>query len=125
MAGSFVLTTSKANGLTRYNIAWTSDASGDVNTTTMSVKPGELVEVTFTPSGGGTAPTTLYDVTIPDADAVDILAGTGANLSATVAATVVPVVSTYFRKNLTGGLVTPTVANAGNAKAGTIVLLVR
>lgn len=125
MAGSITVTTSKVGALTRYDIDWLSDASGVVSTNTFEVKTGELVEVRFTPDGGGTQPTDAYDLTIPDADGTDILAGTGANLSNAAASAVVPVISTYFRRHLTAGDLTPTIANAGNAKGGNIVLLVR
>ncbi len=125
MAGSITATASQVGALTRYDIDWLSDASGDVSGNTFSVKTGELVEVRFTPDGGGTQPTDAYDLTITDADGTDILAGTGANLSNAAASAVVPVISTYFRRHLAAGLLTPVIANAGNAKGGNIVLLVR
>ena len=79
----------------------------------------------FTPDGGGTAPTTLYDVTLTDAALVDVLAGVGANLSATLTTVHVPVVGTYFRRTLEAGNLIPVVANAGNAKGGIIAFLLQ
>lgn len=126
MAGSITVTTSRdANGLTKYSIAWVCDAAGAVSGNTFSVKAGELVQVGYTPNGGGTQPTDLYDVTMTDPDGADALAGTGANLSNATASKVVPVISTYFRRYLAAGSYTPVVANAGNAKGGTIDLWVR
>ena len=125
VAGSITVAASKVGPLTRYEIDWLSSAGGEVTENTFSAKSGELVEVRFVPDGGGTQPTDAYDLTITDADGTDILAGTGANLSNATATAVVPVISTYFRRHLTAGLLTPTIANAGNAKGGTIVLLVR
>lgn len=125
VAGSISVSVTRVGALTRYDIDWLSDASGDVTENTFAVKSGELVEVRFTPDGGGTQPSDAYDVTITDADGTDILAGTGADLSNAAASAVVPVISTYFRRHLTAGVLTPTVDNAGAAKGGNIVLLVR
>ena len=113
------------------SIAWTSDASGDVNATTVEMPSGSVAMVEFIPSGGGTAPTTLYDVTFTDehsTNAFDDGTGTsiGANLSATLSAHKVPFIagssSTFVRAWLAGGTYTPVVAAAGNAKQGTIVV---
>jgi hypothetical protein len=46
-------------------------------------------------------------------------------LSGTVPNAAVSVISTYFRRFLVEGAVQPVVAAAGNAKGGTIELLVR
>jgi hypothetical protein len=113
------------------SIAWTSDASGDVNANTVAMPCGSICSVQFTPSGGGTAPTALYDVTFTNADSVNLFddgGGTsiGANLSATVSTLKVPFISgaasTFVRAWLAGGTYTPVVAAAGNAKEGTIVI---
>ena len=110
MAGSIVVTQtlidhgvqsligSVAPGLraiVKTSIAWTSDASGDVNANTVLMPSGSVTKVEFIPSGGGTAPTTLYDVTFTTAagvNAFDDGTGTsiGANLSATLASDKVP-----------------------------------
>lgn len=126
MAGSITVTTSRlSNAVAKYSIAWVSDASGDVSANTFAVKSGELLQVRYVPDSGGTQPTDLYDVTMTDANSVDVLSGTGANLSNATSTTVVPAVSTYFRRTLEAGNLTPVVAAAGNAKGGTITLLVR
>ena len=124
MAGSITVTTSKVGGLTKYSIAWLSDASGDVSANTFGVKAGEIIQVGYIPDSGGTQPTDLYDVTMTDENGVDVLTGTGANLSNATSTVAVPAVSTYFRRTLEAGDLTPVVAAAGNAKGGTIVLLV-
>lgn len=126
MAGSITVTTSQASAaIDKYSIAWVSSAGGAVSANTFSVEAGELVQVWYIPDGGGTQPTDLYDVTMTDANGVDVLGGTGANLSNAAATVAVPAVSTYFRRTLEAGDLTPVVAAAGNAKGGTIVLLVR
>lgn len=129
MAGSITVTTSVAQTplgmVSKYSIAWLSTAGGAVSANTFGVRAGELLQVAYIPDGGGTAPTDLYDVTMTDANGVDVLTGTGANLSGTLASVVTPAVSTSFRRYLEAGLLTPVVANAGSAKGGTIVLYIR
>jgi len=126
MAGSITVTTTDlGRGVTKYSIAWVSGAGGDVSGNAFTVKTGELRQVKFVPDGGGTAPTDLYDVTVTDANGVDILGGTGANLSSTTAAIKIPVFGFQTdRLLLETGDLTPTVAAAGNAKGGTIILYV-
>ncbi|MCC7371652.1 MAG: hypothetical protein IT306_24755 [Chloroflexi bacterium] len=126
MAGSITVTTTQAsNAIDKYSIAWVSDAAGAVSGNTFAVEAGELVQVRYIPDGGGTQPSAAYDVTMTDANGVDVLGGTGADLSQTASTVHVPAVNTYFRRTLEAGNLTPVVANAGNAKGGTIVLLVR
>jgi hypothetical protein len=129
MAGSITVTaTDLGDGITKYGVAWVSDASGVVSANTFGVKRGEILQVKYIPNGGGTAPTDLYDLTMLDADGFDVLGGTGANLSGTLAALTVPLfgagAALSFRIFLDPGLLTPTIANAGNAKGGTINLYV-
>lgn len=46
MAGSITLTTADlGGGVTKYSIAWTSDASGNVNGTPIALKRGRLLQV--------------------------------------------------------------------------------
>ena len=94
MAGSIALTTADlGGGITKYSIAWTSDASGNVNGTPVALKRGRLLQVKFAPTNGGTQPSNNYAATLIDADGVDLLAGKGAALSNTAASVAVPVVS--------------------------------
>lgn len=121
VAGSIVVTTSDiGGGVTKYSAAWLSDAAGVVTENSFDVKRGRLRQVKFIPGAAGAAPTNLYDLTLRDADGADLLVAAGADLSATVASWYSPANPVYFE----GGAVTPTIANAGNAKAGTIVLIV-
>ena len=125
MAGSIALTSSRVGSLNKYQVVWTSDASGDVTVTAFDVATGVLEQVRFTPNTDASQPSGAYDVTILDAQGIDILAGVGANLSSAASTVHVPAVSTTYQRVLEAGALTPTVANAGNAKQGTIVLLVR
>lgn len=126
MAGSIAVTSTRfAEGIDKVRIDWTSDAAGAVSVNTLDLPACELMQVGYTPDGGGTAPTDLYDFTMTDPDGADALGGTGANLSGTVASKVTPVQSTYFRRLLPAGTYTPTGANCGNAKGGLIDLYIR
>lgn len=125
MAGSITVTTSDAGrGITKYSIAWVCSAGGAVDTNTFNVKAGEIIQAGFIPDGGGTQPSDLYDVTMLDANSRDVLEGEGANLSNATATAKTPKVNSLFRRFVEAGALTPTVANAGNAKGGTIVLLI-
>jgi len=130
MAGSIVVTTTEISHNTlRYRVGWTSDASGNVNGDTFSMAVGTIIAVEFTPGTGGLVPSSLYDVDLLDAQNVTMFddgSGTsiGSNLSATDSSHKVPLVGlvgvTIYRRWHHGGAVQPTVANAGNAKSGTI-----
>jgi len=73
--------------------------------------PGLLGDLTTT------LPTTLYDITILDAYGLDVTAGVLADRSAAVAETEVPISPLYVDSELT-----LTIANAGNAKTGRIII---
>lgn len=127
MAGSITLTTADlGGGVTKYSIAWTSDASGNVNGTPIALKRGRLLQVKFVPTNGGTQPSNDYGVTLLDADGVDVLAGKGASLANTTASIAVPVVSSVSPAFIdpTLGNFTPTVFAAGNVTNGRIDLYV-
>lgn len=104
----------------KHTIVWTSDASGNVSGNAFGVGAGWVLAVKFIPSTGGTVPTTLYDITVVDTDGVDVVRGAGANLSATVPSiSAAPEIAFHM-----GGNLDVVVANAGNAKSGTVVLIV-
>lgn len=116
--------------INRIVLAWTSDASGNVSGTPSTVITGTILKVTFIPSES-VAPTANYDVTLLDDAGIDVLAGQGANLSATAETSVCPGVP--LRDGTTTSVVpcvvsealNLVVANAGNAKSGQVVLFVR
>lgn len=107
-------------------INWTSDSSGNYSGT-VDVN-GCILNAVFAPGSGGSQPSNNYDVTINDAQGVDILAGLGANLSNTTATRKIPLfpatdgTTTTAGPGAVNGQLTVAVANAGNAKSGTIVL---
>lgn len=119
--GSIVVTSSDlGRDISKYSIAWTSDASGVVSGTPFDIRRGMLLGAEFIPGTGGTVPTDLYDLTLTDSNNADLLVGNGANLSATIPSRYAPQALIVFE----GGPVTPVLANAGNAKTGTLVLMV-
>lgn len=124
MAGSVITTKAEdvfraqEGGVDKHVVVWTSDASGDVSGSTVSVDFGTLLRVTFVPGSGGVQPSDLHDITLLDAYGIDLLLGQGANLSSSAPAAIQP-----------GLIVEPgnlqlVVANAGNAKSGTVTLLI-
>ncbi|HEX4302838.1 MAG TPA: hypothetical protein VHZ78_08590 [Rhizomicrobium sp.] len=130
VAGSVTLTSSDlGGGYTKYSMAWVCSAGGAVAENPIEFKRGHIHQVKFMPDGGGTQPSDLYDVTLLDAisGGVDFLTGTGANVSNATRKIGVPQVgdgtTALQRVFHEGGNLYPTVANAGNAKGGTIVLI--
>lgn len=105
----------------KIKLEWTSDADGDVVVTTNSELTGSIIECVTVPGTGGDQPTAAYDITITDADGIDILHANGANRSNAS--------TEYIAEANLGTVVnsklTLTVANAGNAKSGTAYLFIR
>lgn len=117
----------------KVSILWTSDASGNVSANTTSMPSGSILAVEFIPGAGGVQPTDLYDLTFTDALSVNVFddgagASIGANLSNATSTRKTPFVGggavTYLRRWLPGGDHTVVVANAGNAKQGTVNIYV-
>jgi hypothetical protein len=138
MAGTVTPTASAvphSGGVSKMSLAWTCDASGNVSGNSLTMEAGSLVVVEFVPGAGGVQPTDLYDVDFLDAGGASMFddgTGTsiGANLSNSVALHRVPMM---YGKNSTAATVRAwlqgpsggnpyqlTVANAGNAKSGTV-----
>jgi hypothetical protein len=113
------VTTASDIRTTRYSLAWVSDASGNVNTNVFTPVQGQLTQIKFIPDGGGTQPTTLYDIVLNDANNIDYLGGTGANLSNTVSTQVRVAAPLLYDGVSTLDL---NVTNAGASKGGTVQL---
>jgi hypothetical protein len=108
------------------NLDWLSDAGGNVVATTNQVS-GTIERLVFNPDGGSTIPTAAYDVVLNDRDGVDMLNGTGANLTSGTVKTIV-VTDGDGTTNLpmaTAGELSLAVTNAGNAKGGIIRFYLR
>ena len=107
-------------------LAWTSDAAGAVSGTATTRKvSGVILRVTTIPADG---PTDNYDVVLNDEDGIDVLQGFGADRDTTNAETITPLVSTTLSGNpvamgtpvAVNSTLTLVIANAGNAKSGTV-----
>lgn len=119
-AGVATVTTGEASkGVVRYSIAWTATAGGAVSANAFYMEVGRILQVKFVPAAGGDAPTAAYDVTLADANGIDLMSNAGANLSATAAAMYVYSAGAV---NDSAGTVDLVVADAGNAKKGTVVI---
>ena len=92
---------------------WTSATDQSVSQTFLW--DGALVRMATNP--GATAPTDNYDITLVDADGIDLLAGEGANRDTSTSEQVFPT-NTPFHN----GTVTFTIATAGAEKTGTCTL---
>ena len=125
MAGSISTTGTKNGSLHTYSMDWLSDASGDVDTDAIAMVQGEIQSVHYFPDAGGTQPSDNYDLTMADSYGVDILTGTGANLSQTTDTYAVPALSTYFKVFIQAGSYDLVIANAGNAKGGIVEVIVQ
>jgi hypothetical protein len=125
MAGSITTTSSKENSIVKYTMDWLSDASGDVDVDAIPMVQGEIIRVSYYPDAGGTQPSDNYDLTMTNSYGVDILTGTGSNLSQTTDTWVVPALSTYFPVVVEAGSYDLVIANAGNAKGGIVEVLLR
>lgn len=99
---------------------WTSTAGGIADGATTYSYDGELVMLATDPSGAA-APTDDYDLTITDSRGLDVLTGSGANRDAAD--------TEYVRRTSLGAVAVSTltlnISNAGAAKSGVVVLLLR
>ena len=112
----------------KYTLTWQSSSGGAVDFTTPAIA-GELIGIEFDP--GATAPTANYDITLTDENGLDVMAGQGANLSATVTTMVKPGipfkdgVTTSVAPMIVHGTLVLAITNAGDTKNGVIVLYMR
>jgi hypothetical protein len=128
MAGTLTVT-SRVNiglGIQRIDAAWTSDASGDVSGHAFEVPTGMLLQVKTVPDGVA-APSDNYDLTVVDADGADLLGGAGTDRDTSAAEVIAPLLGDATTKNqrplVDGtGTLDVVIANAGNAKKGTVSL---
>ena len=101
---------------------WLSATGGAVSSAASGWYCGKIVKVSLASDAAPTAPTNLYDVTIEDADGLDVLSGNGANVTA--AATVYindPTKMLWVRSNV----LTLKVANAGDENGGVVTMLIQ
>lgn len=123
-AGTVTVTArSTSPSVIKYTIAWTSTSGGAVSGNTLGISAGEVFQVLAVPGSGATQPTDLYDLQLnTPTGTVNILGTAGDNLSQTTSK-VVQLVPPYYH-DATGEL-DLVIANAGNAKTGTVIVWVR
>lgn len=129
MAGTLTLSYSETRSPFTVTFTWVSDASGDVsgNAVTKDLL-GILLRAVHIPDSGGTQPTDAYDVLINDEHGIDVLQGTGADISNAAASDFFPALtdgSTNSGPTAVNGTLDLVVSNAGNAKGGSVVLYLR
>lgn len=114
----------------KHTFAWTSAADGSATVASSIAVSGKIERVAFVPSAS-VAPTNLYDLTLTDSDGFDCLAGQGANLSDTAKSHVCPGLplkdgtTTADYPITVDSVLTLNVTNAGDSKAGTVIVYVR
>jgi len=107
-------------------ITWTSSTNEFVYDTTGYVR-GEIKRVAFIPSTTA-KPLAAYDITLKDANDIDILAGEGANLASNVNSTIAVGVTLTDGVNsnaipfCVNDILKLTVTNCGSLKSGQVVL---
>ncbi len=132
MAGSIIVTKTDIGGaVTKYSIAWTADASGNVSGNAFDIRRGHLISAKFIP--GSPAPAANYTAKLLDPDGADLLAGVAAgNLSATASNYLTPLVGAGA-STVTGGApqfiegfaaVTPAITATAAGAKGTMILYV-
>lgn len=90
MAGSIETPTyHETRTIKKCSLTWTSSSGGAVSGTALKTLSGEIVRVIIKPSASA-APTALYDVTLLDADSIDVLQGLGYDCSATATRQIIP-----------------------------------
>ena len=122
MAGTVTVTEQRFSSVRKITFTWLSSAGGAADAVTTYAVDGDLLAVYQVPDGGGTQPTNAYDVTVTDADSIDVLNALGANLSN--AANTIKRTSDGLLP-VAASLLTLAVTNAGNAKGGKTILYVR
>ena len=118
---SVTITERRIATVKKVTLVWVSDAAGAASGVTTGVYDGKIIGMTTIPAAAGSAPTTLYDITVTDDGGHDALLGAGANRSATVTEHV----AEASLGASAGSLLTLNVAAAGDTKGGTVILYIR
>ncbi len=108
-------------GVKKIIFPWVSAADGSATVATTGVYDGKLIGLSTIPSGGGTAPTDNYDLTLTDSGSHDVLLGAGANRDTANTEHV----AEASLGAVAGSVLTLNVTNAGDSKQGTAVAYIR
>jgi len=121
MPGIVTITEIVTGSIKRITFAWTSSAGGAADGATTALYTGDVIYAAFIPGTGGDQPDNNYDVTLKDSGLVDVLGGTGANL--TNASTVYKD-DTDGLTTVTASALTLAVTGAGATNTGSVVVFV-
>ena len=109
-------------------VSWVAGTGAEVGTVPATALPefqGWVFQ--FITDPGATAPTTLYDITLPDVDALDVSGGTLMNRSATVTERAMPLIatSTYGAWWINSVLTFTLANNSVSAATGTLRIYIK
>jgi len=121
MAGTVTTTEITTTSVKKLTFAWTSTAGGAADGTSTAAFDGAIIGLTTIPSGGGTAPSDNYSVSVTDADGHDVLLGAGALRDT---ANTEHVAQTSLG-GVAGSKLTVNITAAGASKQGTVILRIR
>lgn len=105
----------------KLKFTWVSASDGTASGATTFSYDGKIENLTTVPAAAGSAPTDNYDLTLTDADGVDVLAGGGANRDT---ANTEQVVASSLGV-VAGSVLTLNVSNAGDTKGGVVYVYIR
>jgi hypothetical protein len=120
MTGTVTVTERASRSVKKIIWAWTSTSLGAAGDVTLRDYIGKLIGLTTIPSAAA-APTDNYDIVITDADGHDVLLGAGANRDT---ANTESVAETSLGA-VAGSTLILAVTNAGDTKAGTVILYIK
>lgn len=126
-SGTVTVVTATDTGVEGYSTvtaSWVSAADGTVTANAFAIH-GRLHQIQFTPDAAATQPTNAYDVTIVGADGLDLLSVDGLSLGADLSNAAPKLLQ--FNPPVVlplGTQLDVRVANAGNAKGGSVTFVV-
>jgi len=116
-------TSSRQGSVWKCTWTWLSDASGNVSANTKEAPYGRVIRFDTDPDAGGLAPDDNYDLSLLDTSGVDVLQGQGANRDTANVESVIFSVPIWHNGAGSGGRTLDiTIANAGNANSGVLVV---
>ena len=116
------VTEDTTGGLQKIKWTWVSDSNGDAGPTSTTYQyNGMLMKLITIPGDSDLAPTAAYDITVLDADSIDVLCALGADRSATAREYKANTDGLGFVKSSKLSLV---VDAAGELNEGTVVLYI-
>lgn len=124
--GSVTETWSTGADVTVLTLSWTADASAATvpTTTTTSHLRGHIFMIATVP--GSPAPTDNYDITLTDADGVDVTGGEGANRDTTAPEQITPKMGGLYGPRYVPTTLTLTLSgNSVNSATGSVKVYIR